>query len=105
MVNSHQTGWAESTDDSLCSSSNHGAICRLPLAASCFLPSAKRLKLDCGLSESDLPAAVLGNVGSQGREERILKPTWQAGVFQKLLQNWKNPSFLASQEVFPTSFL
>lgn len=106
MVRNFRTGWTKSVDDSLCSSSNYGTACRLPLAAchpsfdfDCFLPSTKRLRIECSPPKVDFSAGVLANVG-QGGERRIEEPTWEGGAFEKLLQNWKNPSFLAGQEVF-----
>ena len=69
----------------------------------CFLPGAKRLKLDdsTGLdsrSHSNPSGDQLGNDVDQSQNE-----AWRAkegtGPFESLLRNWKNPAFLPSQEV------
>ena len=67
----------------------------------CFLPGAKRLKLDdsTGLGSHSNPSGdQLGNDVDQSQDE-----AWRAkedtGPFESLLRNWKNPAILPGQEV------
>ena len=103
-VRNHVIG-CTSEDNSLCSSS-YGS--RPPPAAPhliCdldgFLPSTKRLRMEHAPTEAYLSTGVSwseghGGGGKERRRERLTGEGWS---FERLLQSWRNPSFLAGQEV------
>lgn len=66
----------------------------------CFLPGAKRLKLDDSVDTSK-SQSVPGNSIDGSRDDRdgVWRDSEDSGPFESLLRNWKNPTFLPGQEV------